>query len=136
LALPIFHFSQSWLDITVNKQFNAKRCQILIRKHTKNIPSGQYGVFDQFINGQNIDISDKRIQNLELIQGNLGAIFCKLRPNHSGDIFQGKNAPKQRKMRPNGEISHNLVTLAPGHILANLFTEKATSKSLLLPQPG
>jgi hypothetical protein len=39
-------------------------------------------------------------------------VFCKkLRPNDLGDIYQKNMRPNAGKMRPNGEISPNLVTL-------------------------
>jgi hypothetical protein len=42
-----------------------------------------------------------------------------------GDICQAKNAPKDRKIRPNGKISPNLVTLFASH---SGFDEKINEK--------
>jgi hypothetical protein len=58
-------------------------------------------------------LRQKVAQNLKLIKVNFGRFFeKKLRPNHLSDIFQKKNAPNDKKYRPNGEISPNLVTPA------------------------
>jgi hypothetical protein len=47
-----------------------------------------------------------------------------------GDIFQKKMYPTRKKFRPNGEISNNLVTLAPALFSSSLTRNKKKEREI------
>jgi hypothetical protein len=76
-----------------------------------------------------ICVKTKGSKNLELILSDLVGIFLekKLCPNHLGDIFPEKNAPKGRKTRP------KLRNFAQSDVMIfEIFSPKKSAKKMAI----